>query len=288
MLCLTRSTSFRLCLLIFKIKKMKNTQVKTVPAVLYQQEGKVAIITLNRPKSYNAVNHDLALGLIDALRKAETDSSVNVIVLTGAGRGFCAGADMSLLDETPSPEGVRDYINMFHASIARQVSSMKKLVIGALNGPVAGVGLAYALACDMRIMADTANMRYAFINIGLGPDGGAGWFLVQTVGYAKAIEIAIEGEKIPAARCLELNLTNKVVPAADLMKETLIWTNKLAERPTLAAGLTKRGLRYSMTHGMNDSINYEAEQQVVLLKSEDHREGVTAFLQKRKPNFKGK
>lgn len=267
---------------------MENTQVKTAPAVLYKKEGKVAIITLNRPKFYNAVNHELTLGLLDAVNKAEKDRSVHAVILTGNGKGFCAGADMSGFSEQLTPEEIRDYINMYYSNIVRRIQNLNKMVIGAINGPVAGVGIAFALACDVRVMADTANMRYAFINIGLGPDGGSGWFLARTVGYAKAIEIAVEGEKIPANRCLDLHLTNKVVPAEDLMKVTMEWANKLADRPLIGVGVTKRDLHYSMNHNLFESINFEAEQQVFALKSEDHKEGVMAFLQKRKPNFTGK
>ena len=256
-------------------------------AVLYKKEGKVAVITLNRPKRYNAVNQDLIEGLIKYLDKARSDSSVKGIVLTGNGKGFCAGADMKGFG-TASPEQTRDYLNMYYGTIVRRIVEMKKPVICAINGPVAGAGLGIALACDFRVMAESANMRYAFINIGLAPDAGSSWFLTRIVGYSKALEIAVEGEKIPADECYRLGLTNKLVALDKLEETTMAWANRLAERPMVAFNATKQDLRYGMTNGLFESIAFEAEQQMDCLRSHDHKEGVMAFLQKRKPKFIGK
>ncbi len=257
-------------------------------AVLYKKEGKVSIITLNRPEKYNAITHDLNLGLLDAFAKVQLDEDVRAIILTGNGKGFCAGADMSDFGNIRKPEEVRDYLNTFYRSIIRRMVNLDKPIIGAINGPVAGAGLGFALACDFRIMADTANMRYAFINIGLAPDNGSSWFLARTVGYSKALEIAIEGEKIPAEECLRLGLTNKITPAEKLMEAALTYANKMADRPTLGFAATKRDLNFAMTNDLMNTLAFEADQQVDCLKSKDHQEGVMAFLQKRKPAFTGK
>ena len=257
-------------------------------AVIYQKENQVAIITLNRPEVYNAVNDELLNGLSQSLKTARDDQDIRAILITGNGKGFCSGADLSTFTEGVSPEDGRDYIIRNYGGLMRDMQMMKKPIVGALNGSAAGVGCAIALACDLRIMADTANFRYAFINIGLGPDGGAGWFLARTVGYSRAFEIAIEGDKIPAERCLELGLTNKVVPAAEVLEAGKSWATKLAERPTLAVGITKMDLNFSMNNSLQDTIAFEAEGQMRAFQSHDLKEGVMAFLQKRKPEFKGK
>ena len=264
------------------------TDKKTNDAVLYERNGKLGIITLNRPERYNAINHDLVEGLQDALTSARNDSAVKAVILTGNGKGFCAGADLGGFGPNSTPDVVRDYLNMHYGTIVRRIVEMDKPVLCAINGPVAGAGLGIALACDFRVMAETANMRYAFINIGLGPDCGSSWFLSRIVGYSKALEIAVEGEKIPADQCHQLGLTNKLVATDDLMRVTMDWANKLAARPMIGFAATKRDMNYNMTHGLFDAIAYEAEQQMACLASYDHKEGVMAFLQKRTPKFIGK
>jgi 2-(1,2-epoxy-1,2-dihydrophenyl)acetyl-CoA isomerase len=161
-------------------------------------------------------------------------------------------------------------------------------VIAAINGTAAGAGAALALACDLRVMATDATLLMAFSNVGLVPDAGATWFLMRLVGYSRAYEIAIEGERILAHRCLEWGLTNKVVPAEALLDETMTWAQKLAARPTLALGLTKHALNHAADHNLASTIEFEARLQKQTISSHDHMEGVTAFLQKREPEFQGK
>ena len=162
-----------------------------------------------------------------------------------------------------------------------------KPIICAINGPVAGAGLGFALACDLRIMAEHANMRYAFINIGLVPDNGSTWFLTRQVGYSKALEIIIEGEKIPAAECHRLGLTNKVCKADELMPKAMEWANRLAIKPTIAIGATKRILHFAMNHDFYNTVQQESEEQMPLFATHDHQEGVNAFVNKRQPKFIG-
>lgn len=256
-------------------------------SVLLEIQDAIATITLNRPERYNAVNHELSGGLIEALVEVKKNDAVRAVLLTGAGKGFCAGADLAVFG-TISPAEAEDYICRYYGTITRQMMDMPKPIIGAINGPVAGVGAALALACDVRIMAESASFRYAFINIGLGPDGGAGWFLSRMVGYSRAFEIAVEGEKIPANRCLELGLTNKVVPDAELTTAAQAWAQKLSQRPTVAVGITKQALHHASTHTLAETIALEARNQITAFQSQDHKEGVQAFLEKRHPNFKGK
>ena len=169
-----------------------------------------------------------------------------------------------------------------------QFFNLNKPIIGAINGTAAGVGAAFALACDLRVMSDKSAILYAFVNIGLGPDGGASWLLSRQVGYSKAFEIAISGKKIMGSECLELGLTNKVVENEKIVNEAIDWAKELAKRPTLAIGITKEDIVHSMNNDLDSTISFEAERQVLAFKSHDLKEGVAAFIEKRKPNFKGK
>ena len=162
-----------------------------------------------------------------------------------------------------------------------------KPIIGAINGTAAGVGAAFALACDLRVMSEKSAILYAFINIGLGPDGGASWLLSRQVGYSKAFEIAISGKKVLGQQCFDLGLTNRIVENELILENAINWAKELANRPTLAIGITKQDLVHSMNNDLYSTIAYEAERQVLAFKSHDLKEGVTAFIEKRKPNFKG-
>lgn len=255
--------------------------------VLFSKVDGVGHITLNRPDRYNGVNHELVEGLIYHLDCVRDDPEVRCVLISGSGRGFCAGADLADFAGV-TPEDVGEYIPMFYGTIVRKIITMPKPVLAAIHGSAAGVGTAFALACDMRIMSETANFRYAFINIGLGPDGGAGWLLARTVGYSRAFEIAVGGEKIPAQKCLDLGLTNKIASDDQFCEEALSWAKEMALRPTYAVGITKQALQHAMTNTLMDTTVLEAQNQVGALKSYDHSEGIQAFFQKRKPVFKGK
>ncbi|MDG2371646.1 MAG: enoyl-CoA hydratase-related protein [Flavobacteriaceae bacterium] len=256
--------------------------------VLYDISAGVAVITLNRPDRYNAVNQDLVDGISESLNRAKEDESVRAIVLTGAGKGFCAGADMSVFGQEVTPEQRRDYIIDQYQPLMRQFFNLNKPIIGAINGTAAGVGAAFALACDLRVMSDKSAILYAFINIGLGPDGGASWLLSRQVGYSKAFEIAISGKKVMGQQCLELGLTNKIVENDEIVNDAINWAKELAKRPTLAIRITKEDIVHSMNNDLDSTIAFEAQRQVLAFKSYDLKEGVTAFVEKRKPNFKGK
>ena len=187
-------------------------------AVLFEVKKGVATITLNRPDRYNAVNQDLTDGISNYLKKCEVDDSIRAVVITGAGRGFCAGADMSVFGDDVTAEQRSQYIIDEYQPLMNQFFSLKKPIIGAINGTAAGVGAAFALACDFRVMSDQSGILYAFVNIGLGPDGGASWLLARQVGYSRALEIATSGKKVTGQRCLELGLTNHIVPQDELFK----------------------------------------------------------------------
>ncbi|MEL6122912.1 MAG: enoyl-CoA hydratase-related protein [Bacteroidota bacterium] len=252
-----------------------------------QIKDRIAVLTLSRPDRYNAINQELLHDLLSGLDQVKNDAALRALIITGAGKGFCAGADLDGFGDQPSGPDVRDQLVMYYGSIIRRITMLEIPVIAAINGAVAGAGIGIALACDYKLMAITAKLRYAFVNIGLSPDAGSGWFLARAVGYAKALEIAIDGEKIEAERCKELGLVSQVCPADQLLDQAHSLAKRLAERPPLAFASTKRIMRYALEHGLTDTIAYEAEQQMIPIQSHDHQEGVAAFLEKRKPKFTG-
>jgi enoyl-CoA hydratase/carnithine racemase len=256
-------------------------------SVTFEKKGGVGIISLNRPEKYNGVNTELLHQLRHHLEHCHQDSFIRSVILRGEGQGFCGGADLENFAGGIEPEYVRDYLIEHYQPLLRLMVTLPKPIIGAVHGSAAGVGAALALACDLRIMAEDANIRYAFINIALGPDGGASWLLARLVGYAKAFEIAVEGKKIDAKTCLQLGLTNRIAVAGNLMSDALHWATELAERPTLAVALTKDALHQSLNQDIYQNIALEAENQVRAFKSSDFQEGVHAFLQKRQPRFTG-
>jgi 2-(1,2-epoxy-1,2-dihydrophenyl)acetyl-CoA isomerase len=257
--------------------------------VLYDVVNDVARITLNRPDLYNAFTEAMLSELGQALKTADRATEVRAVVISGAGRGFCAGADLSRFTNGPvSDNFVYDYLMTYYLPVIKAIRTMEKPVIGAVHGSAAGAGAALALACDLRVMADNANIALAFSNIGLVPDAGSTWFLVRQVGYSRAFEIAAEGEKIPAQRCLELGLANRLAQSEALLDEATAWAEKLAQRPTYALGLTKRAMNASLTNDLFAAIEYEAHMQQLAIVSLDHKEGVTAFVEKRAPVFRGR
>ena len=256
--------------------------------IQYAVRDNIALLTLNRPERRNAMNRELNRDLLAGFERAAGDDQVRAVLVTGAGKGFCAGADLAMFQPQPSGDEVYEMIVSSYQPMMKVVTGMKKPVIAAINGVAAGAGASLALACDLRLMAHDASILMAFSNIALVPDAGATWLLTQLVGYSRAYEIAIEGSRIPAERCLELGLTNKIVPAEQLMTISFAWARKLAERPTLALGLTKQAMQYAQLHDLASTIEYEAELQKQTVGSHDFMEGVTAFIQKREPRFQGK
>jgi len=251
----------------------------------YERRGDaVALVTLNRPDSLNAFNTDLRRDLAHAMREAAADTSVRVVVLTGAGRAFSAGADL----KDPSgqnPAQVEHTLNTEYGAFLQVMATMEKPVIAAVNGPAAGIGMSTALTCDLVVMAEDAYLMSAFANISLVPDGGLSSILVQRLGYARAYEVAVEAQKLPAATCLEWGLANRV--ATNALDEALAWAETLAERAPLALGKTKRVFRAAQLLDQQAIIALEAQMQVGCIASDDTRIGVEAVLTKTKPVFTG-
>jgi 2-(1,2-epoxy-1,2-dihydrophenyl)acetyl-CoA isomerase len=206
-------------------------------------------------------------------------------VLTGEGRGFCAGQD---LREPGALEDVATTVRETYAPIVTGLYEMPKPVIAAINGPAAGAGLSFALACDLRLMADDALLMMAFSNIALVPDSGGSWFLSRMVGYARAFELAATGRRVGAEEALGLGLVQRVLPAGELRAAAAELARDLAARPTAALAWTKRLLQRAATATLAESLELEAQLQQVATRSHDHQEGVAAFLEKRPPAFEGR
>ncbi|NJN81386.1 MAG: enoyl-CoA hydratase [Caldilineaceae bacterium] len=247
----------------------------------------IATIVLNRPEKRNALTIPMLQELAAAFAAIEGDPQVRAVVLAGAGKGFCAGQDLAIFEGSTTADDVRDAILKYYRPLITKMCELDKPIVGAINGVAAGAGASLALACDLRVMAEDASILQAFSNIGLVPDAGSTWFLARHLGYSRAFEIAVEGEKISAHRCLELGLTNRIVPAETLLESARAWAYSLAQRPTLAIGLTKRALMQAFTNTLEQSIALEAQLQREAIVSNDHREGVRAFSEKRTPRFSG-
>jgi 2-(1,2-epoxy-1,2-dihydrophenyl)acetyl-CoA isomerase len=252
--------------------------------VKYEQQAAVAVITLHRPEAMNSFNTELRADLAAALEKAHNDDSVRVVILTGEGRTFSAGADL----KAGIDKDVSEILQVEYRPVQEAIANIPKPVIAAIPGSAAGIGLSVALQCDLLIMADNAFMLSPFTTISLVPDGGLNWMLVRQLGYRRAFQLSIESERIDAARCVELGLANKAVPAEELRSAALEWAQALARRAPLSLAATKKAMRYAADHDWSSSYDLEAELQGSLLGSEDNREGIAAFFQKRAPEFKGK
>ena len=252
--------------------------------VIYSQDGATATITLNRPDSLNAFTTELRADLLEALQKAEADDSVRVIILTGEGRSFSAGADLkSDLDYSVTEMLLHQY-----RPIQEIIAAMPKPIVAAVPGSAAGIGLSIALQCDLLVMADNAFMLSPFTTISLIPDGGLNWLLVRQLGYRRAFQLSVESERIPADRCVELGLANRAVAADDLQQTALQWAKALEKRAPLSIAGTKKLMRFASENDWASSFELEAELQGLLFNSEDNDEGIAAFLEKRQPEFKGK
>lgn len=251
----------------------------------------ILTITLNRADCLNAFNDEMSYALQDALKAAEKDKAARCIVLTGAGRGFCSGQDLrsrTVGANNGDRPHLGESIEKRYAPIVTKLVTMEKPVIAMVNGVAAGAGASIAFACDLQIAAESASFIQAFVKVGLIPDSGACWHLPRVIGMSRAKELAMTGNKITAQQAYDWGLINRVVPEDKLLDETLTLARQLAAGPPKALGLMKRAMNQGMTLNFADFMKLEAQLQEVAGRTDGFREGVTAFSEKRAPQFAGK
>ncbi len=258
--------------------------------LLCHVEERVAVVTLNRPDARNALTWAMKDALIETLRALGEDGDVGCVLLTGAGRGFCAGGDTKMMKrdgKPPSPEERKRQLRREH-EIPWLLHTLEKPTLVALPGAAAGAGMAIALSADLRIAAESAFLTTSYVRLGLSGDYGGSWFTTQLVGPAKAREIYFTAERVDAAECLRVGLVNRVVPDAELEKEALEWARRIAAGPPIALRYMKDNLNRALVQDLRACLDMEAERMVQGATTEDYLEAVAAFSEKRAPVFKGR
>ncbi|MBI3783252.1 MAG: enoyl-CoA hydratase/isomerase family protein [Deltaproteobacteria bacterium] len=266
-----------------------------MPDLLYDKSDHVATITLNRPERLNAISFEMLELLTQKLSEAETDNDVRVIILTGAGRGFCSGLD---LKDAAAGKGIGGAGVLSPGGGAAHfgtrnlpttvLNELDTPILCAINGPAAGYGLDLALGCDIRLMSDQTKLLPGFAKRGIIPESGGTWYLPRLVGWAKACEIGFLADDIPADRALALGLVNQVVPADALMDEARSWAAKMANNAPLALQAMKRLYRHGLNEDFESHSHHVLMQLMLLFRSQDFQEGILSFMEKRQPKFVGK
>ncbi|HKY92895.1 MAG TPA: crotonase/enoyl-CoA hydratase family protein [Nevskiaceae bacterium] len=267
----------------------------SAPFVKYEQEGRVVVLTLDRPDERNAIgDQDACDGLAEGVTRAHLDPGVSCVILTGAGSAFCAGGNLKNMRERTgigrldSPAATRANYKRGVQKVIRALWDLEVPAIAAINGHAIGLGLDLACLCDIRIAADSAKMASSFINVGLVPGDGGAWILPRTVGLSKASELIFTGDTIDAAQALACGLVSSVVPAAELLTAAKALAARIASKPAQTLRLSKRLLREGQHARLSDVLELSAAFQALSHETEDHTEAVTAFVEKRTPQFKGR
>lgn len=251
-----------------------------------QLKNNVLIIALNRPDKFNSFNREMALELQNELDNAENNELVRSIVLTGTGKAFCAGQDLAEAID-PNGQGIEKIVREHYNPIILKIRKIEKPIIAAVNGVAAGAGANIALACDIVIAAQSSTFIQAFSKIGLVPDSGGTFFLPRLIGFQNASALMMLGDKVSATDAQSMGMIYKVFSDETFMDEVLKLADNLSKMPTKAIGYTKRLLNESMTNNLQEQLIQEGSLQVEAANSFDYKEGINAFLEKRKPEFKG-
>lgn len=257
----------------------------------YEIKDRIATLTLNRPERLNALGDTLREDLYDAVLKSTADDEVRVLVITGAGRGFCSGGDVKSMNERAQSGQSAPITEKTSPVRDRTVLAMRdcpKPIIAAINGAAAGAGMNLALACDMRIASTAAKFSQAFVKRGIAPDWGGSWFLPRVVGTAKAYELIFTGDSIDANEALRLGIVNYVVAPEELMAETYKLAAKIAAGPPVAIALSKRAIQHNEDVDLRKGLEFETFIQGLARETEDSKEGARAFVEKRAPVFRGR
>jgi 2-(1,2-epoxy-1,2-dihydrophenyl)acetyl-CoA isomerase len=259
--------------------------------LIWEQDGGVGRLTLNRPENLNAWTHQFGAELKDVIDGAAADESVRALLITGAGRGFSSGADLKAgFDPHPDdgrPDVRKELHELYHPAIAG-IRRIEKPVVAAVNGPAVGIGASLAFACDLILAAESAYFLLAFVNIGLMPDGGSTFLVPAAVGKARAFQMALLGERVPAEQALDWGLVNFVHPDDRLMDEANALAARLAAGPTRSYASSKKALNNVLYPNMDEQLDLEAELQHAMARTDDFIEGVSAFVEKREAQFVGK
>ncbi len=250
-------------------------------------DNNVAWISLNRPEVFNSFNREMALQLQTTLDDCNSNANVRALVITGNGKAFCAGQDLKEVTDPELNPGFRKILEEHYNPIIKKIRNIEKPIIAAVNGVAAGAGANIALACDIVVATEQASFIQAFSKIGLVPDSAGTFFLPRLIGFQKASALMMLGEKVTASEALALGMIYKIVPTELFDEEVRNLANNLAQMPTKAIGLTKRLLNQSMNNNLEQQLKLESDLQIEASSSNDYNEGVTAFVEKRKPKFKG-
>jgi 2-(1,2-epoxy-1,2-dihydrophenyl)acetyl-CoA isomerase len=260
-------------------------------SLLHDVKDRIATFTLNRPDRLNALGGSMRDDLLDAVLKAGADDNVRVIVITGAGRGFCSGGDvkaMSEREQSGSVGAIKEKTQPIRDRIVLAMRECPKPIIAAVNGAAAGAGMNLALACDMRIASTNAKFSQAFVKRGLTPDWAGSWFLPRIVGTAKACELIFTGDSIDAQQAFDLGIVNAVVAPEALMDEAYKLARKIADGPPITIQLAKRAIYHNEDVDLKAGLEFETFAQTITKETEDYKEGVKAFVEKRAPKFSGR
>ena len=255
--------------------------------ILSETVGQVLKISLNRPDKYNSLNREMALALQAQLDKAATDDNIRAVYLTGEGKAFCAGQDLAEAVDAKGP-GLTRIVDEHYNPIILKIRNLEKPVVCGVNGVAAGAGANIVLACDVIIAGNSASFIQAFSKIGLIPDSGGTFFLPRIVGFQRALALCLLGDKVTAPEALQMGMVYKVVEDEFLQNEGMQIATMLAGMPTKGLGLTKRLFNQGVDNTLEKQLQFESELQTFAATTQDYKEGVSAFLEKRKPTFKGR